>query len=164
MSALPPLEKCKWCGEEVPRGADRCPACGRPAALPGPLDLQEDRPQVAFGQQPFGSWASIKEIAHGDKLFTAVLLLMALDVAVAALGGGSVSVLLAIARLWGVLTFRWWGYWLAMIGAGLGALLWLPIFLAAASTGGATGALWILPFLFDCFVLYVLHTRRDSFD
>jgi hypothetical protein len=163
MSALPPLEKCKWCGEEVPRGADRCPACGRPAALPGPLDIHENPPQIAFGQQPFGSWASIKEIAKGDKLFTAVLLLMALDVCTAGFGG-AFSVVLALIKLWGVLTFRWWGYWLAIIGSALGALLWLPTFFAAAATGGLTGALFLLPFLSNCLVIGVLYTRRDSFD
>jgi hypothetical protein len=93
-----------------------------------------------------------------------MLALMALVVAVNLLTASWFSAFISGAVLWGIITFRWWGYLLAMVGAGIGAFIAAMILVAFLRAGGG-GASWaLLPLAIDCFVLVVLYTRRDRFD
>jgi hypothetical protein len=65
--------------------------------------------------------------------------------------------------LWGVITFQWWGYWMAVAGAGLTTLLLAGVFVGSLTIGQP---LWwvLLPLAIYAFVLWVLYTRREHFD
>ena len=192
-SPQPPQAECKWCGEKLTEGAEQCPLCKRPVtgglrpigdavgtqrrsgvpapsrpAPPPPPRWQSPREREpvipAPGQEEFGSWASIRYILRADKAFGAMLALMALVVAVNLLTASWFSAFISGAVLWGIITFRWWGYLLAMVGAGIGAFIAAMILVAFLRAGGG-GASWaLLPLATDCFVLVVLYTRRDRFD
>jgi len=193
---------CKWCGEKLPEGAEVCPLCRRPTATgqlrslgtadqsstqpPAPQARQWSHPRErepvapAPGQEDFGSWANIRQIMRGDKLLGVVLGMMALQVLLALLAHRWISLAISGLVLWGLVTFRWWGFWIAVIGAGFGALGGLMLMLggAVAIMGGATalfdasatvlgsaaGALGLILLAINGFVLWVLWARKDMFD
>jgi hypothetical protein len=192
-SPQPPQAVCKWCGEKLAEGAEQCPLCKRPVAgslrpigdaagsrpspgianpsrsAPPPTPRWErprDREPVAPapGQEEFGSWASIRHIFRADKVFASLLVLLSLGVFFNVLGQNWFGVILGGAVLWGIVTFQWWGFWLAIIGAGLGALMSLVMFIALAAAGTGFAVFAAPSFLIDAFVLIVLLTRRDRFD
>ena len=113
----------------------------------------------APGQEPFGSWANIKMVLRYDPLFGGVLVLLALTVVLLFLTQRWFGVMLAAATVWGLVTFRWWGYWMAMAGAGMSLGLGLLML-----GGGASSAVSLVPLAINGFVLIVLFTRRDRFD
>jgi hypothetical protein len=182
---------CRWCGETIPAGEARCPGCRRPApndelgplggTVPGqtvsgagwprvplppapPARPREELPPVpARGQEPFGSWASIRQILRADKALGAVLVLMALSVLLDVLSGALLAALFAFAVLWGIVTFRYWGYLLAMFSAGLG-LLGSAAPLLGRHHEGLVAAWLLASAAINAFVLWVLYTRRESFD
>ena len=81
-----------------------------------------ERLPPAEGQEPAGSWAQIRGIARADKVFAAMLAILAFQVLMAFLGASILGAILGGVILWGVLSFRWWGYWLALLGALFGLL------------------------------------------
>ncbi|MFB3883014.1 MAG: hypothetical protein ACE149_17240 [Armatimonadota bacterium] len=141
---------------------------------------REPEPVIpAPGQEDFGSLANIRQIMRGDKLFAAVLVLKALEVLLALMGHRWVSLAISGLVFWGIVTFRWWGFWIAVIGAAFGAMGGLLLMLgsmaimglaavasqaSAAVLGGAAGALGLLALAINGFVLWVLWTRKDMFD
>lgn len=74
----------------------------------------------APGQEPFGSWANIRMILRYDPLFGTVLVLLALEMLLQVLTQWWYGAIISGVTLWGMVTFRWWGYVLAMMGGGLG--------------------------------------------
>jgi hypothetical protein len=171
----------------VPAEAKRCRHCGRAmegAAPPRRRGRREQsgwrkvsgrwmRPHVvndgsslrveplppALGQEPFGSWANIKMILRYDPVFGAVLVLLALNVVLLLLTQRWFGMVLAAAMVWGLVTFRSWGYWLAIAGVGMNLVLGLLML-----AGGTSSALSLIPLAINGFVLVVLFTRRDRFD
>lgn len=120
----------------------------------------------APGQERFGTLANIKSIARADRVFAALLALLALDLLLPLLSGYPVSTIISAATLWGVVTFRWWGYLLAMLSAGLNALL-LGVFAAALAGAGYRGLdlIWAPAIVtVNVFLVLVLFTRRQHFD
>jgi hypothetical protein len=120
-------------------------------------DPPPERLAPALGQETPGSWANIKVILRHDPLLAIVLAILAasavLQFAAQAWLGAVTSALI----LWGIVTFRWWGYWFAMFCGAMG-------FLGAviAMFGGGVGGLVALAM--NGFVLGVLYSRRDCFD
>jgi len=112
------------------------------------------------GQEPIGSWANITAIMRYDPLFGAVLGLLALNALLQAVMQAWFSAVIAAAMLWGIVTFRSWGYWIVMVGAGLGVVGGVAM-LAFAEGGRHWRAL--APVAINAFVLIVLYTRRDRF-
>jgi len=186
-SPEPPNVKCPVCGKPVPTQASACPDCtpgqeedelrplggppprqipkpSLPPPAPRPADTEPLPP--APGQEPFGTLANIKAIVRADPIFGCLLFLMALNVLANALSGSVLGILISAAMLWGVLTFQWWGYLIAMVSVGLslfGNVVSLVRLLARSATFG--GLAWVLLFLaIDVFVLIVLYTRRQHFD
>ncbi len=185
----PTQVKCRWCGEAIPEGAAHCPACRRPvpnqdlrpldvgAAATGgpgwpnvplppppPARPREELPSVpARGQEPFGSWASVRQILRADKVLGATLVLMAISVVLNTLTGALLAAGFSAAVLWGVVTFRYWGYLLAMFSTGLGLLRSGGAFIGSHPEGPI--AAWLLASVaINAFVLWTLYTRRESFD
>ena len=99
-----------------------------------------------------------------DKVFGALLVVMALGVFANVMQHSWTSTIISGAMLGGIVTFQWWGYWLAMIGAGLSLFIAAMAFIAARSLGGGSVIALLIPFALYSFVLVVLYTRRDRFD
>lgn len=143
---LPPV-RCRWCGMMAPAEAKRCGHCGRALEAPArPLrrsqrnnsgwrkvsgrrmmphvvddgSLRVEPLPPAPGQEPFGSWANIRMILRYDPLFGTVLVLLALEMLLQVLTQWWYGAIISGVTLWGMVTFRWWGYVLAMMGGGLG--------------------------------------------
>jgi hypothetical protein len=175
-------EHCRWCGAELPEDTRFCPRCGREWHAPGsrrpgsakrrsdrrpkPLrldsgDLDVERLQPAPGQEPIGSWANIRAILRHDPLFGAVIVMLAASAAWQVVRGSWTGAILAAAMLWGLVTFRWWGYLVVMIGAVMGLIF--GIVLVAIARGSLHWAL-LLPVAINAFVVVVLFRRRDRFD
>ena len=163
-SIQPPPDRCKWCGEALPPRADRCPLCRRPASAGPDPALDDGPPAPAAGQEPFGSWANIKQTIAADKAFGAVVILLALQVALSLLTGSLYGLVTSGIVLWGLLTFRWWGLLLACVGAGLALLSAIGPFLIALSKGGGYIVGYGLPIAINAYILVVLLTRREHFD
>lgn len=174
-------EHCRWCGSELPQGARSCPRCGRewralgerrpgrgrlPERRRTPLRLDGDGLNVeplprAPGQEPLGSWDSVRAILRHDPLFGAVIVMLAGSAVWQLVMGSWTGAILAAAMFWGLVTFRWWGYLVVMIGAGMGLVFGI---IRVALTGAALHwAVW-LPTAIYAFVIVVLYTRRDRFD
>lgn len=193
--------ECRWCGAKAPEGAEACPLCRRP--LPRgefrALDSAEPAVQVpapprstigpgvrrepprereplvpAPGQEALGSWASIRQILRRDKLFGAVLVLIALQVLAALVRHKWAWAVISAFVLWRLVTFRRQGFWAAIIMAGCAVtagVLLTVLFVAAASSGlnAGTTVLAQLAALLgftaaNGFVLWVVWTRKDMFD
>ncbi len=142
----------------------------RPAPTAAPPPKPEQRYEVeplppAPGEEPFGTWESVKTIARQDPAYGALLGLGALGLLANLLSGNLFGVVLVLAVLWGLITFRWWGYLLAMFGAVVGGMLqlWgLLIILRKGAIGGAVSVAFALGV--SVFTVAVLYTRRDRFD
>ena len=181
--------RCQSCGKAIPAEAERCPACGRarpegelrplggPAPAPPsrqprlpstPDDLYRVEPlPPAPGQEAPGSWAYVTGIMRADKLFAAVLVLMAL-VALMNLAGGSIlGAAIAGAILWGVLTLQWWGYLLAMALSTVNLVVMVMALLTVAfrnpKAAMAGSVALSVPLAITVFVMVVLYTRRQHF-
>jgi hypothetical protein len=119
----------------------------------------------APGQESFSSFAYLKSVMRGDPLFFALLVLLGLNVLLPLLAGWILLAVLPLIVFWGIYTFRWWGYLIAMIGVGFG-LFWLLV-AVVASAGPGRGidlASLLLSLGFYLFVFVVLYRRRDYFD
>lgn len=155
------------------------PEQGQPATPPTPrrrlrLDAMDERyrvepMEVAPGQEPETSWVYIRGIARADKLFAAVLVILALQVLVGFMAGSLFSAIIGGLIVWGVLSLQWWGYWLALLGALVGLLVsaaWAGIGMAAAIGTGTVG-LGLIYFAVSAatnlFIALVLFTRRQHF-
>ena len=114
---------------------------------------------VAPGQEPFGSWDNFKAILRADPWFGALLVLLALEVLLQFLTTNWFGAALGGAMFWGVLTFRWWGWLVVVLGAGLG-LLGGVVTLATAGIGLFSLAITAV----NAFVVIVMYRRRDRFD
>ena len=176
--------KCPRCGKPLPANTAVCPTCppeqpadvlrplGGPPARPAPPSRPPfPRPPAdeplppAPGEEPFGTWANIKSIVRLDPVFGVLLGLLALDLLINIVAQHWFGIVLSAAILWGVVTFQWWGYLIAMVLAGLGlvgGLIGLTAALAQAS------GLWVVvmafPLAVNLFTLIVLYTRRERFD
>lgn len=189
-----PMVRCAWCRKMMPEGAEACPHCRRavrtdelrplggegaePAAggkawEKPPATIEEkhrvERLPPAEGQEPAGSWAQIRGIARADKVFAAMLAILALQVLMAFLGGSMLGAILGGLILWGVLSFQWWGYWLALLGALFGLLAsvsFIGLGMASAIQSGTIG-LGLMYFEMSAatnlFIALVLFTRRQHF-
>lgn len=152
---------------------------GQPVAPPTPrrrLRLEDmdqryrvEPMEVAPGQESETSWAYIRGIARADKLFAAVLVILALKALSSFVMFSALGILVSGAILWGVLSLQSWGYWLAMIFSLLD-LLWaltmLGMGMAAATQSGAMSLMLILGswrLLANGFVVLVLYSRRQHF-
>ena len=152
---------------------------GQPATPPPPrrrlrLEDMDQRYRVepmapAPGQESETSWAYIRGIARADKLFAAVLVILALKVLSSFVMFSVIGIFLSGAILWGVLSLQWWGYLLGIIFSLLDllfALLVVGIGMSAATQSGMIdlmliGAAWRT--LANMFVVVVLFTRRQHF-
>jgi len=151
-------------GAVAPRGR-------RERVPPGRLDLryQVEPLEPAPGQEPETSWKYIKAVARADKLFTAVLAFLALQVLLAFLRVDILGLILSALILSGVLSFRWWGYWLALIGALLGLLVslsYIGLGMVSAIQSGTVGLgliLFTVSAAVNLFIALVLFTRRQHF-
>ena len=123
----------------------------------------------APGQEPETSWAYIRGIARADKLFAAVLVILALKVLSSFVMFSVIGIFLSGAILWGVLSLQWWGYLLAIIFSLLDLLFALLVVaggMTSAIQSGMIdlmliGAAWRM--LANMFVVLVLFTRRQHF-
>jgi len=186
--------KCPRCGKPLPANTPVCPTCpperpadvlrplgGPPAPAPSspsaaaPLPPARPAPPSrpptdeplppAPGEEPFGTWANIKSIVRLDPVFGVLLGLLALDLLINVVAQHWFGIVLSAAILWGVVTFQWWGYLIAMVLAGLGlvgGLIGLTAALAQAS--GLWVAVMAFPLAVNLFTLIVLYTRRERFD
>ncbi len=193
-----PVVRCAWCRKMMPEGAEACPHCRRavrtdelrplgegaePAAEEGaggkrwekpPATIAEEhrirRAPPAEGQEPAGSWAQIRGIAQADKVFAAMLAILALQVLMAFLSASILGALLGGLILWGVLSFQWWGYWLALLGALFGLLASVSSMgmgMASAIQSGTIelGLIYFaMPAATNLFIALALFTRRQHFD
>jgi hypothetical protein len=160
------------------------PEQGQPATPPTPrpptprrrlrLDAMDERyrvepMEVAPGQEPETSWVYIRGIARADKLFAAVLVILALKVLSSFMMFSVLGIFLSGAILWGVLSLQWWGYWLAIIFSLLDllfALLMMASGMTSAMQSGMIdlmliGAAWRAGA--NMFVVLVLYSRRQHF-
>jgi hypothetical protein len=96
-----------------------------------------------------------------DPLFGALLVLMAADVLLRLLSGAGLSAIIPALMLWGIVTFRWWAWWLVTIGAALGLVVGV---IMLAATDGAGQLVLLIGLATNGFVLIVLYARRDRFD
>ncbi len=187
MSSAEPQEvECRWCGAKAPEGAEVCPVCRRPVVRGElrPLDAGETGGQVAApprpigppiprretprdeeplapapGQEEFGSWANIRQIFRTDKMFGALLVLRALGIVIDIVTGAWTGAIIGGIVLWGVVTFRWWGYLIAMLGAGSGVFYGVLFMFS-----GGLGVTSLIGLAVNAFVLWVLYSRKDFFD
>ncbi len=184
MSSVEPQEaECRWCGAKAAENAEVCPLCRKPMRLQAQEAAQhtaesrdpESELQVtpaytratrveeplppAPGEGEFGSWASIKEIFRTDKLFSVVLILIAMQTVVAVISGAWMSAVFSGILLWGIVTFRWWGLWIAAIGAGFGVMNGVMLMLS-----GSLDLPGLVGLAINGFVLWVLYSRKDLFD
>jgi len=139
-------------------------ARGRRAGAPQPNKGDRYRATPlppARGQEAFGSWANIIVTARADPLFGVLLGLISANVLLQLLGQSWLGTAVAGAILWGVVTFRWWGYVLGMFGAGIGVLLGLAFAIGARGEGSLSAIILVA---INGFALVVLYTRRDRFD
>jgi hypothetical protein len=160
-------------GQETDRSAPaaRKPVTERTRPPPSELDgVYRPQPlEPAPGQEPETSWEYIRGIARADKLFAAVLAILALELLVSLLSCSVIGVIISGAVFWGVLSLQWWGYWLAIILSLLGllwALVGLAIGMVSAIQTGTIGLLFIYPAISAAghvFILLVLFTRRQHF-
>jgi len=188
--------RCAWCRKMMPEGAEACPHCRRAVTTDGlrplgeggepeaetpekgwekpPATIEEkhrvERLPPAEGQEPAGSWAQIRGIARADKVFAAMLAILAFQVLMAFLGASILGAILGGVILWGVLSFRWWGYWLALLGALfglLGSVSFMGLGMASAIQSGTIGLGLIYSATSaatNLFIALVLFTRRQHFD
>ncbi len=174
-------EYCAQCGYTLAPGEAACPRCQAPvagvlrplggAASPAPtsaarsqrpreeeLEALYRREEVApvEGQDPPGSFGYLWFIAKQDPLLAAVFVLQALN-ALAYLATGSIfGGAIAAAIFWGVYTFQLWGYWVAIVLAGVGVLLGVMAMGISPVAG--------IPFLaLPLFTLIILARRRQYF-
>jgi hypothetical protein len=152
---------------------------GQPVAPPTPrrrlrLEDMDQRYRVepmeaAPGQESETSWAYIRGIARADKLFAAVLVILALQVLMGFMAGSIFGAVIGGLILWGVLSLQWWGYWLALFGALVGLLVsaaWAGIGMAAAIQSGTVGlglVYFAISAATNLFIALVLFTRRQHF-
>jgi hypothetical protein len=152
---------------------------GQPVTPPTPrrrlrLEDMDQRYRVepmerAPGQEPETSWTYIRGVARADRLFAAVLVILALKVLSSFMIFSIVGMVLSGAILWGVLSFQWWGYWLAIIFSLLDLLFGLSMLGSGMATATQTGmidlmligAVWRV--VANMFVVVVLFARRRHF-
>jgi len=190
LPSQPPEQICVACGKPIPGDLDKCPECGRVRIRPRPgppggagerraaplppttgrrrSERHRMEPvQPAPGQEEPGSWAYIKGIKRADKVFGALLVLMALETLGELARGRWFGALVSAIILWGVLTLRWWGYLVAMAlsAMSLAIMVMLLVALSIRDPGhAAAGSLvLLLPMAIAGFVLFVLFTRREHF-
>ncbi len=190
----PPQSECKWCGEKLAEGAEQCPLCRRPVAgdlrpvgdavgvpprtgAPPPTrgapssrppwerPREQEPVKIAAGQGPFGSLIAVVHVMRGDALFAVVLVLLALNVVGKLLTGRWLDAVIAGAILWGIITFRRWGYLVAMFLNGLALLLgpFAVVFVLALGGGVAAVGLLLSGLGVHAFCVAVLYARRDHF-
>jgi len=184
--------RCAFCGSEMPAGEEECQRCGRAQASgdlrplggtatraprptsPFPSDIRpedlsyrvESLPPAA-GQEAPGSWAYIKAIVRGDKVFGALLVLLALNTFFLFASGRFVTTAISAGILWGVLTLQRWGYTMAMalsaffLAVMVGAVI--AAWAASPEAGPAVVVGMSVPMAVMAFVVATLYTRREHF-
>lgn len=173
-------ETCTRCGWTLAPEDTQCPKCrlpirrdgltplggpgGRPPVVASPRDAHQEREDVyrsepagpAEGQEWPGSWGYIKHIAKQDPLIAIVMALLALNVLVNIGNRSPLGMVVSGAIFWGVFTFQAYGYWLALIGSGLGLLLAFFAFALSPPLGLILGAT-------PAFTFVVLLLRKEYF-
>ena len=123
--------------------------------------------EPAPGQEEPGSWAYIKGIMRADKVFGALLVLMALEAAAELAWGSWPGAIVSVVILWGVLTLQWWGYLVAMALTTVKlavVVMWLiAIWVRHPANAAAESLVLVVPIAIGIFVLFVLFTRREHF-
>ena len=110
------------------------------------------------------SWGNISDLARRDRLFGALLGVLALQVLVMAVNLNVWATFGAVALFWGVLTRQQWGYWLAFGLAVLQALVHLGLLAAAFGSASALGlGYYVLIVGINVFVIVVLVKRAGQF-
>jgi hypothetical protein len=137
-----------------------------PPPAPRPPAPSTEPLSPAPGQEAFGTLANIKAIARADPLFAVVLALSALGVVGNLLSGYYTGTIVSAATLWGLVTFRWWGYLLALATSGLYRLGFGAVTATALAEGHrGFDLIWgVVAVGISCFVVLVLLTRREHFD
>ena len=125
-----------------------------PEPLPRPPDQEDAR-----------SWRYVSSLARADPALAVLLALMAISALASLLREDLVSAMVQGAILWGVLTFQWWGYYIALALAALSVVAGVGIVAVAIAGGAGLAALFTLgPTLaVGVFAIVVLLRRRDSF-
>lgn len=187
--------KCQHCGRWIPTGGERCQHCGEsqqtvelrplggapappPPRAPHAAGRGQDPASPRTGREPPAepqplppdqedarSWRYIGGLARADPALAVLLALMAISALASLVRGDLVSAMIQGAILWGVLTFQWWGYFIALALAALSVVAGVGI-VAVAIAGGAGLAATVAfgpTVVVGVFTLIVLLRRRDSF-
>jgi hypothetical protein len=116
------------------------------------------------GMREVLSWGNISDLARRDRLFGALLGVLALQVVVMAVNMNVWATLGAVALFWGVLTRQQWGYWMAFGLAVLQTLVHGALFAVAFGSGSGLG-LWYYALIvgINAFVIVALVKRAGQF-
>ena len=133
----------------------------------GQAAARPEEPSPAPGQELPGSWPYVKAIMAAEKLFAALLIIMALEALCLFALGEFAGAAVAAAILWGVLTLQWWGYVLAVglsaVFVGVMVIMLGVTALVNAKAGLAGAVAFAVPIAVGIFALAVLYTRRQHF-
>ena len=136
----------------------RCPVCNRSV-------IAEDDPvQITPGYDLPSMWRSVQQVSQADRLFEIALALLALLLLISLLSRSLVGIVIATAMLWGIVTFQWWGYLMAMIGAGLNVFTWLVFFIISLGHPRGPSLFSLFTLAINIFILAVLYSRREHFE
>ena len=113
--------------------------------------------------EPLGSRPRVMSIMRADKLLAVVLGLETLDVVSAAIAVSLSLFVLSLVVLWGTVTFRRWGLWIALVGAALAAVSWGAHLKVALGRGWPLAPLFAAALAMDLLVLVALWVRRERF-
>ncbi len=114
------------------------------------------------------SWGHLKEMARQDALFGWLLAALALQGALTLVRPNFWVIAGAAALIWGVLTLQRWGYYLALVLAGLEAFGHL-VLLSVVHSGGREVEAWVTGYALvvaglNLFILIALLARRQLFE
>lgn len=163
-----------------PLGEDRRPpsAPGQPDAS-GSAESPDRRQRPSYTVEPLApapgqdnplTWAYLRLLAKEDPAYSFVLALAALSVLMSFVNFNIIGLIFSIAVFWGLLSFQWWGYLIAMFGALLGvlaALGMLGLTMAGAASSGTLNLAAFISALFHSIaypaIALILYRRRSYF-
>ena len=130
-----------------------------PPVEPEPVPLPPD-------QEDARSWRYVSGLARADPALALLLALMAIAALASLLRRDLFGAIVGGAILWGVLTFQWWGYFIALAFAAISVLGCVAVIALGIVRGVGLAALFTLgPTLaVGVFAIVVLLRRRDRFD
>ena len=142
-------------GQDLASQAGKREIPAEPESLPLPPDQEDAR-----------SWRYVSGLARADPALAALLALMAIAALASLLRLDLLGAIVGGAILWGVLTFQWWGYFIALAFAAISVLGCVAVIALGIVKGAGLAALFTLgPTLaVGIFAIVVLLRRRDRFD